>query len=79
MDFIGEAVQDADDAKNNVGSHGIIKGRVPWIGGKHEGEAEEKIGCAMEKEIIKGDCLKRKLYFLQGGDREDSYCEKESW
>jgi len=29
MDFIGEAVKYADEAKNNVSPQGIIKGRVP--------------------------------------------------
>jgi hypothetical protein len=72
MYFIGEPVQCAYKAENNIHTQGIIKGRVPWIGGKHEGEAEEEIGGGMEQEIIKGDQLKGKLYFLQGGDIEDS-------
>lgn len=79
MDLIGEPVQYADKAENNVDSQGIIKGSVPWIGGEHEGEAEEEIGGGMEQEIIKGDHLKRKLYFLQGGDIEDDRCGKDGW
>jgi len=79
MDFIGETVQHADEAKNNVDTQGIIKGRVPWIGGEHEGEAEEEIGGGMEQEIVKGDHLKRKLDLLQGGDIEDDPCGKEGW
>ena len=59
MDFIGEPVQCADKAEDNVDTQGIIKRRVPWIGGEHEGEAEEEIGGGMEQEIIKGDHLKR--------------------
>jgi len=77
MNFIGEAVQYADEAKDNINTQGIIKGSVPWIGGEHEGEAEEEIGGGMEQEIIKGDYLKRELYLLQGGDIKDSRCEKE--
>ena len=72
MDFIGEPVQDAYEAEDNIEVQGIIKGRVPWIGCEHEGEAEEEIGDGMEQEIIKGDHLKRKLYVLQGGDIENS-------
>ena len=74
MYFIGEPIQYTYDAKNNVDTHGIIKGRIPWIGGEHEGEAEEEIGGTMEQEIIKGDHLKRELYFFQGGDIEDDRC-----
>jgi hypothetical protein len=77
VDFIGEAVKYADEAKGNIDAHRIIEGRVPWIGGKQEAEAEEEIGGAMEKEIIKGDHLERKLYFFQGGDIEYGRCCKE--
>jgi hypothetical protein len=77
MDFIGQAVKYADEAKDNIDAHGIIEGRVPWIGGKHKGEAQEEIGGAMEKEIIKGDHLERKLYFFQGGHIEYGRCRKE--
>jgi hypothetical protein len=77
MDFIGKPVQYADKAKNKVDTQGIIKGRVPWVGGKHEGEAEEEIGGGMEQEIIKGEKGKRKLYLFQGRDIEDGRCEKE--
>jgi len=77
MDFIGKPIQYADEAENKVDTQGIIKGRVPWVGGKHEGEAEEEIGGGMEQEIIKAEKIKRKLYFLQGRDIEDDRCEKE--
>jgi len=74
MDFIRKTVEHSNYSKEEIGSQGIVKVRVPWIGSNHQCYAEEKIGGAVEQEIIEGDDIKRKLDFFQGRNIKKDPC-----
>ena len=74
MDLIRETVEYSNYNKDEIGSQGIIKVHVPWIGSNHQCYAEEKIGSTVEQKVIEGDHIKRKLDFFQGRNIKKDPC-----
>lgn len=77
MDLVRETVKYSNYKKDEIGSKGIIKVHVPWIGCNHQGYAEEKIGSTVEQKIIEIDKIKRELDFFKGGKIKKDPCREK--